>query len=148
MGVSYDVFTEMFLDKVEEYDFPLTEDERNSQVDGYMRRAISAFRFVCKYDLSATGDDEAREFAVEIPGGDLVEIADIVSDGMLLQWMKPYVNKGENLENVLNTRDYTSYSPAELILRITGSYKQLQKDFIQSIREYSFNHNDLTVLHI
>ena len=103
MSVPYDVFSIAFLDKVEEFSFPISDYERNSMIDRYMKRSISRFRKICKHDFSTTGDDFVREFNVEISEDDLEEIADIVSEGMVFQWLSPYVNKQENLENVLNT---------------------------------------------
>lgn len=147
MSVSYDVFTGAFLAKVTEYDFPIGSFERNEMVDGYMKRAIAEFKKICKYDLTSTADDIVREFHVEIAKEDMDELANIISEGMLAQWMKPYVYKQENLENVLNTRDFTSYSPAELLLRIKDTYSMVQRGFTNMMREYSYNHGDLTDLH-
>ena len=56
--------------------------------------------------------------------------------------------KDELLENVLNTKDFTTYSPAELLMRVGNAYSKAQKDYTQKIREYSFNHGDLTDLHL
>ena len=149
MSVPYDVFTDAFLSKITEYDFVNMRDfERNGLIDGYMKRAIASFRKICKYDLSTTGDDIIREFDVDIPDEDLDEIADIVSEGMLVQWMKPFTYRQESLESVLNTRDFTTYSPAELLMRIGNAYKAAQKDFTNMMREYSYNHGDLTDLHL
>ena len=149
MSVPYDRFTEVFLSKVTEYEFINLKDlERNNLIDGYMKRAIASFKNVCKYDLSTTGDDILREFNVEIDNGDLDEIIDIVSEGMLVQWMKPYTYKQENLENVLNTKDFTTYSPSELLMRIGNAYTATQKNFTNMMREYSYNHGDLSDLHL
>lgn len=149
MSVSYDVFTDAFLSKVSEFDFiNMGVFERNSTIDGYMKRAIAAFKKNCKYDLSTTGDDIVREFDIDIDESDIDEVADIISEGMLVQWMKPFTYKQESLENVLNTKDFTLYSPAELLMRIGNAYKAAQKDFINMIREYSYNHGDLTDLHL
>lgn len=149
MSVPYDKFTEAFLSKVTEFEFVNMRDfERNSLIDGYMKRAISAFKSVCQYDLSSTADDVIREFNVDIPAEDIDEIVEIVSEGMLVQWMKPYTYKQENLELVLNTRDFTTYSPAELLNRISTAYAKAQKDFVSMVREYSYNHGDLTDLHL
>ena len=134
MSVSYDVFTGAFLSKVSEFDFVnMRVFERNSLIDGYMKRAIAAFRKICKYDIA---------------DGDLDELADIISEGMLVQWMKPFTYRQESLESVLNTRDFTTYSPAELLMRIGNAYKAAQKDFTNMMREYSYNHGDLTDLHL
>lgn len=148
MNISYDLFIEAFLDKVSEYDFlSLDGFTRNHIVEGYMKRACSQFNRVCKYDLTDR-DDVVREFRVSIPDNEIDEIVDIVSDGMLVQWMKPFVNRQENLESVLNTRDFTTYSPAELLMRIGNAYEKAQKDYTQLVREYSYNHNDLSELHL
>lgn len=149
MSVSYDVFTEAFLDKIKEYDLlELKDYDRSAIVDGYMRRAISQFRSVCKYDLSSTGDDTIREFDVAIPAADLIEIADIVSEGMVAQWLKPYINQQDFYEHNLNTKDFTGYSRANLLSKAVESGKQAQRNFISMIREYSYVHGDLTVLHL
>lgn len=149
MSVPYDKFTEAFLSKVTEFEFVNMRDfERNGLIDGYMKRAISAFKSVCQYDLSSTADDVIREFNVDIPAEDIDEIVEIVSEGMLVQWMKPYTYKQENLELVLNTRDFTTYSPTELLNRISTAYAKAQKDFVSMVREYSYNHGDLTDLHL
>lgn len=146
MSVSYDVFANAFLNKVTEYDFVrLDAFDRNSIVDGYMKRACSQFNHICQYDL-VSGDDNVRELYVTIPDEDIDEIADIVSEGMLVQWMKPYFYRSENLENVLNTSDYSAYSVSELLYRITSAYNQSKKDFTNMMREYSYNHGDLSDL--
>ena len=147
--VSYDIFTEAFLGKVSEYDFlKLDEYDRTVLVDGFMKRALANFRKNCAYDLFTTGDDLIRSFDIDIPNADLDEIADIVSEGMVVQWLKPYVYKQELLQNTLNTRDFTTYSPSELLLRVGNAYGKAQKDFVNMIREYSYNHGDLTDLHL
>lgn len=149
MSVSYDVFVGAFLSKVTSYDFAnMSVFERMTTVDGYMKRAIASFRKICKYDLSTTADDIIREFDVDIPQEDLDEIADIISEGMLVQWMKPFTYKQEGLEAILNTKDFTSYSPAELLMRIGDAHREAMANFTNMKREYSYNHGDLTDLHL
>ena len=149
MIVSYDVFTEAFLSKITEYNFcRLSESNRQAIVDGYMKRACAQFSQVCKYDI-IHGDDNARQFDMgTISAWELDEIVDIVSEGMLVQWMKPYTYKQENIENMLNTTDYSAYSPAELLHRIVEAYKMCKRDFTNMKREYSYRHGDLTDLHL
>ena len=149
MAVLYDVFIDTFLSKITEYEFiKLDDDTAAHLLDGFMKRAVSEFKPVCKYDLTTTQDDTLRQFDVDIDDGDLDEISNIISEGMVCQWLKIYVNKQENLENVLNTRDFTTYSPAELLLRVGNAYNQAKKDFTQMMREYSYVHGDLTQLHL
>lgn len=149
MSLSYDLFIGAFLAKISEYEFITMEEETRTEiVDGYLKRAAAEFRKNCKYDLASFADNEMRVFDVEADDEDIDELVNIISEGMLIQWMKPYLYRQENLQNVLNTRDYTTYSPAELLHRISSAYAKVQKDYTQMIREYSYNHNDLTVLHI
>jgi len=149
LTVSYDRFTEAFLAKITEYDFvKLSESDRQAIVDGYMKRAASKFNEVCKYDIS-TGDDDAREYTLDgATEAEVDEIIDIMTDGMLVQWLNQFLYKQENLENLLNTSDFSHYSPAELTYRITNAFKMCKKDFISGMREYSYRHGDLTVLHL
>ena len=149
MGVSYDSFTKAFLAKVTQYDFVMMDAfERQDLVDGYMKRAIAEFKSICKYDFSTTDDDVIREFNVDVKEEDEDEIFDIVSEGMLVQWLKPFVFKQDSLELFLNTRDFTAYSPAELLFRIGSAYTEARRNFISMMREYSYIHGDLTELHI
>lgn len=149
MSIPYDTFVGAFLSKITEFELlELAQEEREEAVDGYMKRAISRFKKICRVDLTTTGNDTERSFDVDIPDEDVDELVDIISDGMVAQWLKPYVNQQELLTNVMNTRDFITYSPAELNLRVGNAYKAASKEYTQLIREYSYNHGDLTDLHI
>lgn len=147
MAISYDVFTNAFLHKITEYEFrKMAQPVRTETVDEYMKKSVSDFRHICKYDLSNNRDDIAREFDIDIPVGDLEEISDIISEGMVVRWLKPLANKQENYELMLSTKDYTALSSLARDARL--AYKQAEKDYTQMKREYSYNHADLTELHI
>ena len=151
MSVPYDVFAAAFLFKITEFDLLSLDDaSRTEIVDKYMHTAVSNsnFKKVSGLNFATTKDDENRVFDLEIPEDRIDEIVDIVSEGMVVQWLKPYVYKQELLENVLNTKDFSTYSPAELLLRVGNAYAKAQKDYLNMIREYSFNHGDLTDLHL
>lgn len=149
MSVSYDVFTDAFLDKIREYDLlELKDYDRADMVDGYMRRSIATFRSVCKYDFSSTGDKAIREFNISVPDADIDELADIISEGMVAQWLKPYVNQQDFFEHNLNTKDFTGYSRANLLTKASDVGRQARRNFINMIREYSYVHGDLTALHL
>lgn len=147
--ISYDLFTSAFLEKVREFEFmKLQEADRTAIVDGYMKRAASEFKKNCKYNLTSSYDDETRSFNIDVDVNDIDELVDIISDGMLVQWMKPYAYQQENLQNCISTRDFSQYSPAELLSRVGNAYAKAQRDYTQAIREYSYNHGDLSDLHL
>lgn len=148
MAVAYDIFGNAFLSKISEYDFiDMFDDMRTEIVDGCMKRSVAKFKKNCLYDLTTTANDEERQFDVEIEPVDIDEIVDIISDGMVVSWMQPFVYRQELLQNQINTRDFITYSPAELLLRIGNAYSKAQRDFTQAIREYSYNHGKLEELH-
>ena len=153
MTVSYDEFTTAFLNKITEYTFVhLNVGDREAIVESYMKNACSDFAHICRANITEW-DDETRSFDLtvgntEISRGELYEIIDIVSDGMVYQWFKQFMYAQENLQNMLNTADFTSYSPAELLYRLTTAYKQAERNFTNRMREYSYRYGDLTVLHI
>ena len=147
MTISYEDFADAFLQKITEFELlQLLEADREAVVDSFMKRAVSVFRRVCAYDMAF--DDAERAYTDDYAEEDVDEIIDIVSEGMVVQWLKPYVYKQELLENALTTRDYSTYAPAELLRRVGEAYKEAQNDYIQMVREYSYNHGDLTELHI
>lgn len=152
LTIPYDTFTGAFLAKITEYDIlELDDNEREETVDGFLKRTLSSstLKKVFGDGFIVSLDDDKRELCVDgFEEESLDEFIDIISDGMLVQWLKPYVYKQELLENSLSTRDYSLYSPAELLMRVGNAYKKAQKDYLQAIREYSYNHGDLTELHI
>ena len=149
MSVSYDVFIDAFLNKIDERKLiSLPSGDRQEIVTGYMARAISGFKHICKYDLTSTRDDVNERFNVDIPDSDIDEIIDIVSEGMVVQWLKPYTYRQELLEQAINTRDFTTYSPAELLKQVGAAYEKTSKNYTNMIREYSYANGNLTDLHL
>lgn len=148
MNISYDEITGAFLGKISEFEFlKIPEQNRTEIIDNYMKRAVVLFKSICKYDLTLH-DDVLRQFTDDFDEADVYEIVDIISEGMLVQWMKPYLYKQELLELTLNTADFSTYSPAELLLRVGNAYEKAQRDYIQMVREYSYNHGNLSELHL
>lgn len=148
MIITYDICEGEFLSKIIEFEYlQMPPEDRTNILDGFLKRAIVSFNKVCKYDLSSF-DDENRQFNENFVSEDVEEIVDILSDGMIIQWLKPYLYRQELLESVLNTKDFTTYSTAELLLRIKETYQQTQKAYVQKLREYSYNHGNLTELHL
>ena len=149
MKIEYDQLTSAFLAKITEYNFlNMPDGDRQEIVDGYRRRAWASFASVCMPDDVKVDDDKR---AYEITGDDDTaadEIIEIVSDGMGLQWLKQYLYKQENLENMLNTADFSAYSPAELTYRITNAYNSLKKEFRDAVVLFTYRHGDLTDLHL
>ena len=96
MGVPYDSFIGAFLSKITDYDLADIDRRYEITVDLMKRTlSLSTFKKVCGYDFTTTADDSAEQFDVDIDDEVLDEIVDIVSEGMVVQWLKPYVYKQE-----------------------------------------------------
>jgi len=149
MTVSFDDFTEAFLTRITEYNYlNIDEDTVEATIDSFMLRAISEFREVCG-SLFDSFDTARRKVDINVDSEiDLHEVIDIVTEGMVVQWLNAYVYKQENLENMLNTNDFSQYSPAELTYRLTNLFNTTKNSFIQKVRNYSYRHGNLTELHI
>ena len=147
MVVSYDRIFNDFLQKITEYKFlSLPQSTRNEIVDGYMKHAINQFSTVCREPIEAFNDEEETvSMKNEI---DEFEFIDIISDGMVFYWFKQFMYAEENLKNQLNTTDFSTYSPAELLKQVKLAYDQCKKDFTARLRKYSYDHGDLTDLYI
>lgn len=146
MATSYGVFYEVFLHKILEYhyidsDVSFIEKESNK----YLNASVSQFRHYCtKYNFS-NRDEEEKCFNFDIEEDDFDEVVDIITDGMVVDWFKKYICNSDALENVLTTKDFALYSPANLNFRNRETYEMLKQAFINKMREYSFTHNDIGV---
>lgn len=141
----YKAFINTFLDKISDYKLLNYEDYLVDELAvGYMKRVCTKFDKICQADLSQQDDNEYAFLSDEIDD----EIIDIVTDGMVVEWLRQYVNNSDNLENILNTKDFTMYSSKNLLAEIKSLYQDEQKAFTNSMREYSYNHGDLSNLHL
>lgn len=147
MTLDFDTVVSAFLQKVTEFQFlSIEESDRQELVDGYLRRAVVEFQTVCKYDLRHQ-DRQARKFTDDFADEDVDEIVEILSEGMIVQWLKQYLYSQEILENVMNTADFSTYSSAELLHRVSGAYNDALKEFRTMICNYSFRHGNIRELH-
>ena len=141
----YKAFIDTFLDKISDYKLLNYEDYLVDELAvGYMKRVCTKFDKIYQADLSQQDDNEYAFLSDEIDD----EIIDIVTDGMVVEWLRQYVNNSDNLENILNTKDFTMYSSKNLLAEIKSLYQDEQKAFTNSMREYSYNHGDLSNLHL
>lgn len=148
MSTSFDLFTSAFMYKAKAYNI-IAEDTQVAVdlLDEYLKISLSRFNRFCEYDLSKI-DDELREINTDIKEDDLEEIIDIVSEGMVVSWLQPFVNNSDNLFNVLNTTDYSQFAPHNLTKANKDLYESVRKHFKKLRKNYTYDHGDLTNLHI
>ena len=145
MATSYEDIFESFKDNITDPDLLLfSQDMQNDMLTSLLNKAISKCNGVCKendIDLSKK-DDEIQQFEMDIPS----DIIDIVIEWMTVLWLKPYLNNTENLRNALNTKDFSFFSPANLLEKISNTYELARKHAKSLTNEYSFTHADMSEL--
>lgn len=139
MATPYSDIIEVFLNKITDMDLPKFDDiTRNSVVIGYMKSACTKFDKVCEVDLSKR-DDTLEQFVDNLDD----EIIDIITENMLVEWLKPKVLFTDNLSNVLNTKDFSMYSPANMLKELRETLAYLKKNARALINNYSFAHSEV-----
>lgn len=136
MNTSYETVFNEFKDKITDPDLiTFAESLQTEMLVAYMNKAISRCGRVANkvVDLSLR-DDELMEFSVEIP----YEVMDIITEWMTVFWLQPYVNNLENLRNNLSTKDFSAFSPANLLEKVGNRYDTARKQARSLTNEYSY----------
>lgn len=136
MATPYSDVINVFLNKITDYDLPSFSDTlRDSLVIGYMKSACVKFKHICKIDLSDR-DESEKIFNQDLDD----EIIEIIAENMLIEWLKPKVLNTDNFKNVLNTKDFSLFSPANLLEKTKDTMDMITKNARKLINNYSFNH--------
>ena len=134
---AYTTIYNSFLDKVNDYDLAdMTAELAQTSMRGWLNQAVVRFLESCKKDLTQT---EEGGFTEDL---DLMEI-DILTEGMVEAWLKPIRNNLDLLRNTLSTKDFTTFSPANLLDKVNDTYSMAHANFLSRIKEYSFIRNDV-----
>lgn len=135
----YKIIFEAFKDKITDYNFPLyTEDTQTEILCSLLDKACSRFRRICKSNLHEK-HDESFEFTEDLS----TEEIDILTEWMVYYWITPHLNNTENLRNQLNTKDFSFFSPANLLSTLQKTHSESRKRARSLMNEYSYVHGDL-----
>jgi len=116
---------------------------REDILERHLMAAKTDFQRICKFDISEY-DKELKRFNVDL--GD--EEIEILSLGVASKWLSYKSLDSELLRNVLNSRDYYYYSPANLLKEIQTLRKTLKDEFQSAMRRYSYYDNSLDTLKV
>ena len=142
MATPYSKIIETFIGKVSDYDLPkFTDIEKEAIIVGFMISACTKFARICKVDLYDR-DEVLKQFNQNLDD----EIIEIITETMLVEWIKPKVLSSENLKNCLSTKDYSLFSPANLLKELRETLITLKQESKKLINNYSFSHADFTEL--
>ena len=145
MATLYSDIYNSFLNRITDYDLPaFSEENRESILHGFMINACSKFKRICKnvskIDLSDR-DETNKQFNSILTD----EQIDIITTGMIVEWVKPKYYFDENMRNILNTKDYNmAASPVNVLGGVRNTYLQVKKEFESMMNKYSFANGDIT----
>jgi hypothetical protein len=126
MSTQYSDVYDRFLSKITDYDLAnLTDQELKNTLLKYLKSAVANFKY-CTKDLKDR-DDTLQVFNIDL---DEIE-QEIIAKLMVIEWVNPYINSQENIRQVLGSRDYKIYSPANMLDKLLELKKTMQ-DEVQS----------------
>lgn len=117
------------------------KDIREGVLEKYLISAKTEFQRICKVDLNDY-DLELKQFNYDLDD----EAIEILALGVAFYWLSYKTMNSELLRNVLNSKDYYYYSPANLLKEIQTLRKTLRNEFNSRMRQYSYFDNSLATL--
>lgn len=139
MATPYSAFIGSFLDKIDDYkmikysDWDIKQDSIK-----YMKTAITKFCRECEisgYEF----DDVIEQFSLDMG----YEEIDIIAKGMVVEWLKPAVYKTRAMENIMNTKDFSYFSPQKMLEQNRALLADAKRDFKNSLVYYTYNIGDI-----
>lgn len=142
MGTRYEEVYERYRGQVRNYEF-LDYDAvtREAMQLDLLKMAISDFEDVCKQDLNDREDD-LLEFNITLTNRE----KDILALGMIVHFVRQYVYNTDALQNGLNTKDFTLFSPANLLEKMTTLLTTTERQQMKEINLYSFRNGEISSL--
>ena len=123
--------------KFSDYSFLSTcTDLKEAVLQKYLLSSIVDFQHSCEVDLTDY-DLEEEQFNVELDN----EIIEILSLGIAFHWLSAQALNQQLLRNMIHNKDYTSYSPANLLKEIRTLRDEIEKEYKGKIHTYSFRHS-------
>ena len=125
-----------------DYEFLKQDIEtREGVLEKYLISAKTEFQRVCKEDLGDY-DLELKQFNQTLDD----EVIEILSLGIAFYWLSYKALNSELLKNVLNSKDYYYYSPANLLKEVQTLRKTLRNEFNSKMRQHSYNDSTIGTL--
>lgn len=125
--------------RVTDYDvLKLTFQQQYDLMYKYMLSAIADFSPYCKFDLEDRNDDLAQ-FNQDLDN----ECIEILALGIAAYWMSSRSLNSELLYNRLSTKEYSYFSPANLLREVQTLRDTVMQEYRSAIVRYTYRHGDI-----
>lgn len=164
MATTYSYIYEEFLDKITDPDLLLlAEDDQEATKRAYLEYAVRkcAMYVAPKFDLSkrtiveVTDEDPSLDEESQMVVTQKLEafeddldnhVVVMLTEYMVEAWLKPYLNNADLLRLHMNTKDFNTTSPANLVEKIGARYDEARRRARSLRNEYTFIINSVTDL--
>lgn len=144
MATPYSAIHARAIAKLSDYDILKFDiSTRELIMNEYLLSAQIEFQRLCDVDL-ADKDDMLAQYNTDLDE----EIVEILATGEAYYWLSPKVLNTENLYNVLNTKDFSMYSPANLLKELQALRDMFWRDFKRKMYEYTYRTADIAGLKV
>lgn len=128
--------------RFKDYDFMRIDiQSREDILERYLQSAVADFAVVCE-DGHLEMDWDYKEFEEDLTH----EEQEILALGVDYYWFSSKVQNSELLRNSMSTKDYTFFSPANLMRELRNLRNDLKAEFKTAITLYSYNHGNFASL--
>ena len=136
MATTYKEIINRFLPTVAEYMLAdLDEDTCTEIITPYIISATTQFGDACIEDI-VTMSDDGTGFATTLSD----EVIEIIVDLMRVEWFKHKIYNSEALRNGMSTKDYTVFSPANLLEQLLATYNDAREEARMRLYQYTYTH--------
>lgn len=133
-----------FRSRIRNYDFLEFDDFTILQYQySLLIQSVFDFSDICKTDIEDY-DRELMVFNQKLTGKEI----NILSLGMMVHFLEPYVYNTDALQNAISTKDFSVYSPANLLEKMTYLLKETKKELKKEINLYSFKNGEISDLSV
>lgn len=137
MATKISIIYNRALSKMREYNFVEMEDVQIYESLSYFLQSAEAdFVHMCAESLSLCDEGTYEEDLSE-------ESIELLALGVVFHWLTAYVADADKLRNVLGTKDYSAFSPANLLNSIEALREAIGFEYDTKMNRYSYLHGDL-----
>lgn len=124
-----------------DYDFMRMDiDSREQILDRYLLSAIGDIKVIIPEMMEYDAYD--KEFLNDLDD----EVIELLALGLDYYWFSAKVQNSELLRNSLSTKDFTYFSPANLMRELRNVRNDLKAEYKSAVTIYSYNHGDFDAL--
>lgn len=140
MSTKYSVIDNSFLNKI-------TDSFLLSMMEGDLQDLIDKYRISAGVSFKQCNKLSDRDNELRIYNQTLTdEEVEILSNLMVVEWLKPRINSIELLRQTMSTKDYTMYSQANHLNSLKALKNETQSDIDRLIVSYTYSNNNLSQL--